>query len=87
MKSKLNTDVYNHKYWKLPNGDFHREDGPAIEYNNGDKDWWLNGKRHRDDGPAVERINGYKAWFLNNKMYSEQEYKKQLRLIKLKHIL
>ena len=28
------------------NGEFHREDGPAIEYDNGRKEWWLNNKRY-----------------------------------------
>ena len=31
------------KYWRL-NGQYHREDGPAIEYPNGSKYWCLNGK-------------------------------------------
>ena len=26
------------------NGKLHREDGPAIEWANGDKEWWLNGE-------------------------------------------
>ena len=26
------------------NNQRHREDGPAIEYSNGDKEWYLNGK-------------------------------------------
>ena len=26
-------------------GKLHREDGPAIEYTNGFKQWWLDGKR------------------------------------------
>ncbi len=30
------------KYWHL-NGKLHREDGPAIEWADGDKDWYLNG--------------------------------------------
>ena len=28
-------------------GNLHRLDGPAIEYADGTKSWWLNGKRHR----------------------------------------
>ena len=36
----------------------HREDGPAIEYANGNKHWYLNGKLHREDGPAIENANG-----------------------------
>ena len=40
----------------------HRVNGPAIEYSNGDEEWWLLGKRHRDDEPAV--IYGDKKfWF------------------------
>ena len=29
------------KEWRL-NGEYHREDGPAIEWANGCKSWWLN---------------------------------------------
>ena len=46
----------------------HREDGPAIEYINGDREWWLNGKLHREDGPAIEFANGDKKWFLEGKL-------------------
>jgi hypothetical protein len=43
------------KIWELPNGNYHREDGPAVENASGDKYWKLpNGKYHREDGPAVE---------------------------------
>ncbi len=63
-------DSESNKYWLL-NGKLHREDGPAVEYANGDKAWYLNGKRHREDGPAVEYANGTKHWFLNNKLHRE----------------
>lgn len=35
--------VYNgvYKEWKL-NGQRHRTDGPAIEWWDGDKEWWIN---------------------------------------------
>ena len=49
----------------------HREDGPAIEWSNGDKEWWLNGKRHREDGPAVESADGGKFWYLNGERHRE----------------
>jgi len=52
----------NSKCWYL-NGDPHREDGPAYENTNGDKEWWINGELHREDGPAIERPNGHKEWF------------------------
>ena len=49
----------------------HREDGPAIEYADGSKSWYINGKCHREDGPAVEWADGYKAWYLNGKRHRE----------------
>jgi hypothetical protein len=52
-------------------GEYHREDGPAIEYSDGTKQWWINGKRHRKYGPAVEYSNGNKEWYLNGKWHRE----------------
>ena len=43
----------------------HREDGPAIEYANGNKQWCRNGQLHREDGPAIEYANGCKQWWIN----------------------
>jgi antitoxin component YwqK of YwqJK toxin-antitoxin module len=56
------------------NGKLHRADGPAIEWANGDKHWWLNGELHREDGPACEFANGDKHWYLNGKRLSEDEF-------------
>ena len=44
----------------------HREDGPAIEDVEGNKEWWVNGKLHRLDGPAVEYSDGVKEWWVND---------------------
>ena len=52
----------------------HRKDGPAIEWANGDKSWYLNGKCHREDGPAIEYANGTKAWYLNGQFLTEEEF-------------
>lgn len=49
----------------------HREDGPATDYVNGDKAWWINGKRHREDGPAIDYASGYRAWWINNNLHRE----------------
>ncbi len=49
----------------------HRLDGPAIEYPNGDKEWYQNGKLHRVDGPAIEYANGNKYWCQNGKYHRE----------------
>ena len=37
------TDDAGNKFWFL-NGEYHREDGPAIEFANGNKSWYLHGK-------------------------------------------
>lgn len=52
------------KMWFL--GDkLHRRDGPAVEWDDGDKEWWFEGKKHREDGPAIENADGYKAWWVD----------------------
>jgi len=52
----------------------HREDGPAIEYTNGRKAWFINGEYHREDGPAIEDADGYKEWFINDERLTEKEF-------------
>ena len=52
-------------------GKHHREDGPAIEFLNGAKYWYINGQYHREDGPAIEGFNGYKCWCINGKYHRE----------------
>jgi hypothetical protein len=58
------------KAWYL-NGQFHREDGLAVEWADGLKAWYLNGKLHREDGPAIEHSDSHKAWYLNGKRNRE----------------
>ena len=71
MKSTLSIEN-DTKYWELPNGKFHREDGPAIEYGSGDKEWWVNGKLHRENGPAIEDDDDEsKYWYINGKRHRE----------------
>lgn len=50
--------------WYL-NGEFHRENGPAIIYNNGIKVWYQHGKLHHLDGPSVEYPKGKVLWHVN----------------------
>ena len=67
-------------YFKDPEKIYlHREDGPAIVFENGDKAWYIDGKIHRDggqeyykegalhrvDGPAKIFENGTQAWYLD----------------------
>ena len=64
------------------NAKLHREDGPACEYANGNRWWFLNGKRHREDGPAVECSDGTRYWFLNDVEYTEEEFNKKTAKVK-----
>jgi hypothetical protein len=52
-------------------GQLHRTDGPAIEWDNGEKRWYIDGLRHREDDPAVERSDGGKEWYINDKCHRE----------------
>ena len=50
-------------------GQQHREDGPAVEWADGNKEWWRNGQLDRKDGPAIEYANGFNAWYRNGHLY------------------
>jgi hypothetical protein len=56
------------------NGKHHRADGPAIEYADGGKEWYVNGKLHREDGPAIEYADGGKEWWLNGKNLTQEQF-------------
>jgi len=58
------------EYYNMENK-LHREDGPAVEYSNGNKSWYINGSLHREDGPAVEYKSGYKEWYINGERHRE----------------
>ena len=80
VKDKENNIAY------FLNGKWRREDGPAIEFADGDKHWYLNGQYHRTDGPAIETFNGTKAWWLNDKCYGwNDDYTNEswIRFVKL----
>ena len=67
----LSSDFFGTTRWRLPTGEYHREDGPAIEYADGSKAWYQNGRRHRADGPAIEWANGGKEWYWNGQCHRE----------------
>jgi hypothetical protein len=50
------------------NGKYHRENGPAVEFSDGYKEWIINGKRHREDGPAVI-TDSYQWWYQNGVLH------------------
>src|ERR1700691_5670336 len=48
------------------NREFHREDGPAIIWDDGTIFYCLYGKLHREDGPAIIYKNGALRYYLND---------------------
>jgi hypothetical protein len=66
------------KRWFNKQGQFHRRDGPAVEYKSGTKGYYVNNKLHRLDGPAVEFASGTKEWWIDDKKYSYEDWKKEL---------
>ena len=54
-------------------GKIHRNpmEGPAIEWANGTKEWYVNDQCHREDGPAIEWANGTKEWYVKGKLHKE----------------
>jgi hypothetical protein len=67
----LNIDKYGNKKWYNSKGDLHREDGPAIEFLLGARQWYINGKLHRLDGPATEWVNGDQEWYKDGLYHRE----------------
>ena len=53
------------KLWYNSKNQYHRDNGPACDWDNGQKEWYQNGKRHREDGPAIEMPDGGKYWYIN----------------------
>ena len=66
-ESAMTIDEFGNKNWKNSTGQYHRTNGPAIEYVRGNKSWYQNGKLHRLNGPAFEYADGFKAWWVNGK--------------------
>jgi hypothetical protein len=71
---KVTVDEYGSTRWYNENGEYHREDGPAVEYSDGYKFWFINDKVHREDGPAVEYVDGSKSWYLNDEKLTEEQF-------------
>ena len=68
-------DEFAHgRLWRNEEGEWHRDNGPALEYKNGTRWWFKNGKAHRLDGPAAEYHDGSKAWYIEGVEYTEKDF-------------
>jgi hypothetical protein len=82
MKTGLFVNKFGTKIYYL-NDLYHREDGPAIEWGDGNKEWYCHGELHRTDGPAIEWRDGDKCWYYHGEKVncnSQKEFKQLIRL-------
>jgi hypothetical protein len=84
-------DTFGTKRWYNDNRRFHRDDGPAVEYQheytNGSKEWYIDGRLHRLDGPAIEWNDGDQEWYINGKRIDCNSNEEFLRIVKMKELL
>jgi hypothetical protein len=87
MKSIEEVDEDGSIRYKNSKGEYHRTDGPAIEYANGTKIWYINDKLHREDGPAIVFFDGTEWYYLNQKRYSKEDWEEEVVKLKLKRLI
>ena len=55
-------------------GQYHRFDGPAIEYVDGVEVWYINGKLHRLSGPSIKCRSGERQWHIYGIEYTKSRH-------------
>ena len=63
LKYRIVVDAYGNRFYCNNTGEWHRENGPAVEYANGTKRWYYKGRLHRTNGPAVIWADGTELWY------------------------
>jgi len=77
-------DIFGNKIWYDENGQCHREDGPALKYPDGSKEWFQHGKLHREDGPAIEDADGTQQWWIKGEQINVSSQEEFIRHLKLR---
>lgn len=68
MKYTVDVNVYGTKFWYNEAGQLHNENGPACEYADGEKRWYLNGQKYTETefimkmSKVIVTVNGDKLW-------------------------
>lgn len=78
-KNRVEIDEFGTKRYFNEKGQLHRENGPAVEWvigtkewwTIGSKEWWVNGQLHREGAPAIVYGNGDKEWWVNGQRHRE----------------
>ena len=79
LKYRVVVDRYGTRRYYNSANQLHRDEGPAIEWIDGGKEWFQNGQTHRIGGPAIEWSDGTVSWCLFGKEYTESKYQEQLK--------
>lgn len=74
LKYRTYNPGYKRWEWKNDAGQIHREDGPAVEYDDGSKFWFVNGKQHRIGGPAVVLYDGTEEYWIDGIYHTKHAY-------------
>lgn len=54
------------------NGDLHKDDGPAVIYQDGTVEFYQNGRLHNLFGPSVIRTDGHKEWWVRGQLHRKE---------------
>lgn len=80
-KIKYYNFINKYYYYLDDDGNYHNDDGPAVEYCSGLKQYIFHGKLHRTDGPAVEyspkstaKDKTKSLYYLDGKYYSFKDW-------------
>lgn len=61
--------------WKNKNDQYHRKNGPAVEYSNGEQDWYRYGQFHREGGPAITFLNSSNdEYYINGNLVTKEDF-------------
>ena len=64
INKKYSVDDFGIKRWKNSEGQLHREDGPAREWANGHKEWYLNGRQFISEENWIKELRNRKLALL-----------------------
>jgi hypothetical protein len=67
----ITVDEFGARSWRNAQGKLHRTGGPAVEWADGHRSWYVNGQLHRVDGPAVEFGADHRYWYMNGQLHRE----------------
>ena len=82
-EGKLKFASGGHSVWEDKEGNFHRLNGPAVIFVNGDTFWLRHGQLHREHGPArIWPAAHIEHWYKDGKRYEPSAH--ELMLWKLK---